>query len=136
MRLAALSSLASSFPSVEVEYEDLLEHPYQRDGRGSGGIDCLGIVLEVYRRAGILLPDPSIGALDAFMEIFEPIPEADQLYDLVHLRRGAGHLYVVIRPGLVLTAREKVGVQVQRLKNLVGHPQVEFYRVRAANLPE
>lgn len=138
MRLQALSALAESFPSAEVEYEDLLALPFQADGRaGDGGIDCLGIVLEVYRRAGLLLPDPKLGGstIQAFAGILERIEDPGQLYDLANLRRGEAHLYVVVRPGLFLSSREKIGVHTQRAKTLRGHPQVEFWRVRASCLP-
>lgn len=41
-----------------MQYSDLLGTPFLRHGRSKEGIDCLGIVLEMYRRAGIDVPDP------------------------------------------------------------------------------
>ena len=43
-----------------INYNDLLTAPYKPHGRGDGGYDCYGLVLECCRRAGTPLKDPFI----------------------------------------------------------------------------
>jgi hypothetical protein len=137
--ITQLSSLADSFPTVEVEYEDLLGLPYRAGGRiaaGDPGTDCAGVVLEIYRRAGLGLPDPgSETGIFGFASILEQVADCSNLYDLINLRRESNHLVVLVRPGLVLTASRSQRVHaadVKRYRRLEG---VEYWRVRDACLP-
>ena len=41
-----------------IKYDDLLTAEYKPHGRGDGGYDCYGLVLECCRRAGTPLKDP------------------------------------------------------------------------------
>lgn len=41
---------------------DLVGKPFESGGRGPDSYDCIGIVIEVYKRNGIILNDFSIGA--------------------------------------------------------------------------
>ena len=41
-----------------MRYDDLLNVPYKAHGRGDGGYDCYGLVVEMCRRAGTPLRDP------------------------------------------------------------------------------
>lgn len=42
-----------------IHYADLLEVPYRLGGRRvDRGLDCFGVLLEYYRRAGVALEDP------------------------------------------------------------------------------
>jgi len=137
-RVEKLSSTADAFPATEVEYEDILGMPYASDGRfESGSVDCLGVVLEVYRRAGLGLPDPAVygGSIEALNDIFEEVAAADTLYDLVDLRYRQHHLMVVIRPGVLLSAKERVGVYAPRLKPMAARADVRFWRLKSAALP-
>ena len=43
-----------------IKYDDLLGAAYKPHGRGDGGYDCYGLVLECCRRAGTPLKDPFI----------------------------------------------------------------------------
>ena len=43
-----------------IKYDDLLTATYKPHGRGDGGFDCYGLVLECCRRAGTPLIDPFI----------------------------------------------------------------------------
>jgi cell wall-associated NlpC family hydrolase len=140
MIITKLSVNASSFPTLEVAYEDLLTIPYLVDGRfGGSGIDCLGVVLEMYRRAGLGLPDPMVsgGRVIEFVALFDPIanPTNLNLYDLINIRRESNHVAVVVRPGLALSARERAGVYAARVNNLKAISGAECYRVRASALP-
>ncbi|MFH0903178.1 MAG: hypothetical protein V2A73_21325 [Pseudomonadota bacterium] len=138
MKLRALSSTAASFPTLEVEYEDLLPLQYRTDGRGlDGTIDCIGIVLEVYRRAGIDLPDPRVAGASIweFTELFDVVTEPLQLYDIISVRREGHHVETLVRIGTTLSARAKVGVYSQPLKRALRLEGVTAYRVRAEFLP-
>ncbi len=109
-----LSTTADTFPATEVEYEDLLGIPYRVGGRvaaGDPGTDCIGVVLEIYRRAGLGLPDPgrtSVGVF-GFAEVLEQVADPSALYDLVHLRRQSNHLAVQVRSGMLITATKAMG---------------------------
>ena len=110
MPITKLSELAASFPTAEVEYEDMIGWPYRARGRTAAAIDCIGVVLEVFRRAGLGLPDPDAspgGALE-LLEMFQEVAVPDTLYDLVILKRSTFHVEVVVRHGVTLSARERV----------------------------
>lgn len=89
-----------------VHYADLRGLPYQPDGRGPAAYDCYGLAVELFRRAGITLPDytdpgnpAAQGALftagvnQLFTQVHHPRP-----LDLVLFRvaRGLWHCGVVI----------------------------------------
>lgn len=140
MKLRALSVTASSFPTAEVEYEDLLGLQYRADARaldGTGGIDCIGVVLEIYRRAGIELPDPKAQgeAIWSFSELLTVAVEPLQLYDIVSVRREGHHVEVIVRPGISMSARMKVNVYTQPVKRALRVEGVTVYRVRPELLP-
>lgn len=40
-----------------IKYDDLLQAPYKKGGRGDGGFDCYGLLLECMRRDGKTLKD-------------------------------------------------------------------------------
>lgn len=138
MPISAISSLASEFPLAEVEYEDLFALRFQTDGRGEDGkIDCIGVVLEIYRRAGISLPDPKSagsGVLE-FTEMFDEIQSPDNLYDIVSLDRSSNHVLVVVRYGLALSATTGSGVYTRRVNILRRAQKVKFFRVKPGLLP-
>ena len=43
-----------------IKYDDLLTAPYKPHGRGDGGFDCYGLVMECCKRAGTPIQDPFI----------------------------------------------------------------------------
>lgn len=43
-----------------IKYDDLLGAPYKPHGRGDGGYDCYGLVMECCKRAGTPIQDPFI----------------------------------------------------------------------------
>jgi len=136
--IVRLATTADFFPDLEVDYLDLLEVPYKVGGRlGGSGIDCIGVVLEIYRRAGLGLPDPARegSSIFDFAALFEPVPAADQLYDLVNIRRESNHVGVLVRPGVVVSAKAIVGTYTARLNAIRAIAGVEFFRVRDASLP-
>jgi len=143
-KLASLSSVSSQFPTLEVEFEDLIGIRYVKDGRTpEEGMDCLGVVIEVFKRAGLALPDPrSTGRIDDFTDIFEEVSEPNNLFDIINLRGGLNHILVVVRPGIVLSSRDGGvggGVYTASVSNIIrcvplGVP-VKYWRVRSDSLP-
>ena len=138
MRVAALSDLAASFPTVEVEYEDLLQLQHKTDARcDCGQTDCLGIVLEIYRRAGLRLPDPKLSGdgVAYWYQLFAETAAADQLYDLIHVRRNTDHLWIVVRPGLALASTRGSNVSVIKVSILTNIAGTKVYRLRPECYP-
>jgi len=139
MKLQNLSTVSSTFPATLVEYEDLLTLRYRLRGRVTDGtVDCVGIVLEIYRRAGLGLPDPWTSGCQAieFSECFEAISAPDHLFDVIRcIGRTQDGIMVVVRDGIALTSREKIGVHAVTVKALLNLPRIEYYRVRSDCLP-
>jgi len=135
-----LSTLADSFPTIEVEYEDLIGMPFQSGGRvaaGDAGTDCAGVVLEIYRRAGLGLPDPGNdgAAIFTFASLLESVADATALFDIVNIRRESNHLAVLVQYGTILSATRSQGVYAAQLKNYRRLAGIEFWRVKDACLP-
>lgn len=149
--IQTVSINSTFFPQVEVAYSDMLSWPYRQGGRGAAGIDCLGVVLEIYRRAGLRLPDPALDGklIFEFADLFEQVSAPDHLYDIVSLRHrlhesgteprggsgGEEHVEVVVRQEVTLTASAKKNVFSSRLTILKKISGVEFYRVKDQLLP-
>ncbi len=136
--LSSLSAISADFPTVEVEWEDLLQYRYMPDGRGENGlIDCLGIVMEIFRRAGIGLPELKLGnAVDTFHQIFAEVETADTLYDVIHMASESGDgLFVVVRSGEALSIMPMAGVVKRKVLAIESRPGVTSYRVRPECLP-
>lgn len=139
MKLESLSSVAADFPTLEVEYEDLLQYRFVRDARGENGtIDCLGILLEIYRRAGLGMPDlqRSSDAVLNFHKLFYEIETADTLYDVIHRQSGGlDHMWVVVRPGQALSTRLIGGPCLHKVEAVERKEGAKSYRVRPECLP-
>ena len=138
-QVLSIAAIAGSFPTVQVAVDDLLGLSYRTDARGEDGqIDCLGIVLEVYRRAGLLLPDPksSGSSVFAFADLFDKISDPTKLYDLINFRRESHHVLIVVRPGIAMSCAEKVGVYTRRINVLKrASEEIEYYRLRTSSIP-
>ena len=46
-----------------MDYNDLIGLPFQDEGRGPYGYDCYGLLVEVYRRNGVILPTINVSVL-------------------------------------------------------------------------
>lgn len=136
MKLASLSSLSRQFPEVEVEYQDLLKWRYRSGGRTSEGVDCLGLLLEVFKRAGIGIPDLKLGSPLEFQGLWNQVNDADTLFDVVEIRRSECHLGTVIRIGQVISVSERERVKVHPLRALKRITGVRFWRLKPEVLPE
>lgn len=116
-------------------YSDLIGIPFRFGGRSRDGIDCWGLVIEVYRRLGIEVEDiDDYGALTpevvapeleaavapAWRQVVEPFEPYDVLtFDT--LDGGAvTHCAVWVGAGRMLHAIEKLGVILTPLSYMRG----------------
>jgi hypothetical protein len=135
MKATMLSSLASSFPTVEVAYEDMLFWPYLIGGRDANGIDCGGVVLEILRRAGLGLPDFKTVGVFQFQGYWDAIDDPSELYDMVQIRREDEHIGIVVRSGIVLSATRWKNVYATRISALKRIDGAKFWRLKPEVLP-
>lgn len=112
-------------------YDDLVGVPWVRDGRDKSGLDCTGLVLEVLKRIGILVPDPvaiitdphraSAHELLNAYQMFQPVIPPYRLGDVAVIRlRGelADHLGVFVDPVSIMQAGKEVGVTITPLERM------------------
>lgn len=118
-----------------MKYDDLLGAKYKPHGRGDGGFDCYGLVLECCRRAGTPLADPFIkyeslpaGAEIPLLNDFNNIKEipAPKVGAVAECMTGANlHVAYIVAPGLALHITER-GARVTHLRAL--NP-IRYYEV-------
>lgn len=110
--------------------------PWREGGRDRQGIDCLGVVLVIYRNVyGLELPDAfnvcgtdAQKVLEHYGRVAEEV-ENPALGDVVWVPTGRiDHLGVYLGGGRYLSASRKQGVTIQRVPLRC----VKFYRVRPA----
>ena len=116
-----------------IEYADLIGIPFVDGGRTREGLDCWAVVLECYRRAGVLLKDPFASKRQAdilpmqgedvdrwIAEQFDHWERIDTpgIGSVVAFRDVDGaavHVGVVVEPGKFLHALKRTGVVVGKL---------------------
>ena len=112
-------------PSVP-SYLDLLGIPFERGARGPNSFDCYGLAREMFRRAGVTVPDfASPGTMERAAELIASQSERwrkvpyGTLNSLVTFRvQGIGsHVGYVIAPDRFIHAFEHTGVTTERLTN-------------------
>ncbi|HIV77364.1 MAG TPA: C40 family peptidase [Candidatus Sphingomonas excrementigallinarum] len=112
-------------PSVP-PYLDLLGIPFERGARGPDSFDCYGLAREMFRRAGVTVPDfTSPGTMERAAELIASQSERwrkvpyGTLNSLVTFRvEGIGsHVGYVIAPDRFIHAFEHTGVTTERLTN-------------------
>lgn len=137
MKVTKISATGDSFPTTQVAVDDLLKWPYRFGGRGPDGVDCLGVVIEVYRRAGLELPDPLWPgeSEQTFAGIFEPVADPSRLYDVIYTTQDHAGVMVVVEPGIALSARPGANVYRTRTGVLRRVPSVKYYRLKASETP-
>lgn len=118
-----------------IYYTDLLNKPYKPHGRGNGGFDCYGLVLECLRREGKTVNDPfrafvnlpegaEIEALNDFNNIREiPAPKVGAVAEC--LTGENLHVAYIVAPGLAIHCNRN-GVKVTNLAFL--NP-IRYYEV-------
>ena len=118
-----------------IKYDDLLGAAYKPHGRGDGGYDCYGLVLECCRRAGTPLKDPFIkyehlpvGAELPYINDYNNIREikAPKADTVAECKSGANlHAAYMLTPALALHINEH-GCRVTHIRAL--NP-IRFYEV-------
>ena len=118
-----------------MKYDDLLGAKYKPHGRGDGGYDCYGLVLECCRRAGTPIADPfvnyvslPVGAEIPLLNDFNNIREtlAPKVGAIAECQTGANlHVAYIVAPGLALHITER-GARVTHLRAL--NP-IRYYEV-------
>ena len=130
-----------------IEYESLIGIPCKDEGRTLEGLDCYGLVMEVYRRFGIKLPeywasfddDEKVSEI-IHEEIKKPIwrkvegepPVPSVLAIRLGVPKGViNHTGVYIGDGKFIHCRAKTGVVVSRVDSPAWHKTIEGYYVYA-----
>ena len=117
---------------------DLIGKPYAPGARGPDAFDCWGVCAEVYRRAGLVLPDythePLTRAQTAALMVGIAADRAEWIETpeawCFAFDRRRGHVGLYWR-GSVLHAARKVGCILQRLNQFaVMYPGTTFARWR------
>lgn len=125
------------------QFDDLIGVPYLDGGRDpKKGLDCWGLVIEVFRRYGVPLPDYVVPALDS-ERINSIIEEERPLWKRHRWPRVPSPSVVVIRfntvdfcnhtgvylgDGRFLHTRQKIGVNVDRVESPAWERKIEgFY---------
>ena len=128
-----------------INYANLLGIPFKSGGRDLNGLDCYGVVLQVYKLCGIDLPDfGSISGemmvdnkfkiVSAYWEKIET-PEVLSVVAFWSLNpKYVTHIGVVIDNDKFIHIREKISVAVERLSHPVWNIRiVGFYRWKNIN---
>ena len=117
-------------------FDDLIGVPFAYDGRGPEKYDCYGLVMELSRRDGIILPDfihSSDMALNAatvgvVLPQWEQIEKCPGAIALIRIGKYVAHVgYVIDDNRMIHTWEESGGVTIQRL-DAWQHRIVGFYR--------
>lgn len=116
-------------------YNDLLSAKYKPHGRGDGGYDCYGLVLECCRRAGTPLKDPfqkyehlPVGAEMLYINDYNNIQEinAPKSGAIAECKTGENlHVAYMVTPQLALHITQK-GCRVTHIRAL--NP-IRYYEV-------
>ena len=126
-----------------IDYSDLLGIPFVNHGRSPRGYDCYGLVMEVYRRFGIAIPEFAGDWDDAdkingivqgearsphWRAVSAPLP----VPCLVALRMGVprgvvNHTGVYLGNGKFIHTRAKIGVCIGRLDSPAWRGVIEGY---------
>lgn len=103
-----------------IYYNDLLGAKYKPHGRGDGGFDCYGLVLECCKRAGTPIKDPfqkyehlPIGAELLYINDYNNIKEinAPKTGAIAECKTGENlHVAYMVTPQLALHITQKAAV--------------------------
>ena len=118
-----------------IYYNDLLGAKYKPHGRGDGGYDCYGLVLECCRRAGTPIKDPfqkyehlPVGAEFLYINDYNNIKEinAPKTGAIAECKTGENlHVAYMVTPQLALHITQK-GCRVTHVRAL--NP-IRYYEV-------
>ena len=118
-----------------IYYNDLLEAKYKPHGRGDGGYDCYGLVLECCKRAGTPIKDPfqkyehlPVGSEMLYINDYNNIKEinAPKTGAIAECKTGEDlHVAYMVTPQLALHITQK-GCRVTHIRAL--NP-IRYYEV-------
>jgi len=113
-----------------MDFSDLIGTPFKSKGRTLKALDCLGLVLEVYRRYNIILPDYQVTpelAFEAHQQLQKEIssqlwlklkePETPCVIVIQQHPVFDQHLAVFIGGGKFIHARIGIGVGIDVVSN-------------------
>lgn len=125
-----------------INTRDLIGIPFVDGGRDPRqGLDCWGLVLEIFRRCDIVLPDYRIGCMEA-SRIDGAIADGRELWtrqdpsdppvpSLVVIRFNqatlCNHTGVYIGAGRFIHTRRKIGVNIDRIDSPAWRKVIEGY---------
>lgn len=121
-----------------IDVNDLIGKPYRLGGRGPFEYDCWGLVVEIYKRLGVSLPDYPSQTLSRtdiiriikgeYLGVTEPTVDPKE-YDFVADLKKA-HIGVYLQ-GRILHATNTHGVQLMALDTFrQTYTHTEFFRCR------
>lgn len=110
-----------------MDYTDLLGKPFESGGRGPTSYDCLGLLIELYKRRGIVIEDVDLvmedgeNASNRLRDVLKtPLWEkriAPELYCVVIIKQHpvfVSHLGMYLGAGKFIHASHK-GVEINRI---------------------
>lgn len=125
-------------------YTDLIGKPFEYGGRGPDSFDCFGLVVELYRRTGVALPEFEStdneehqqvrfrqGVASYYEQVHIPQPMDIIMFQIVP--RWVSHCGVYLGHGRFIHIMSKIKVAVETLQHPVWeHRQRGCYRFRGA----
>jgi cell wall-associated NlpC family hydrolase len=114
-----------------MEYKDLIGIPFKKGGRDRTGLDCYGLVVEFYRRMGVLIEDPPqyrysgpkgepidlAAYTGGWRETEEPFQEGDVLLFEHGLFRSCMHCAIFLAGDRILHATDTCGVVTSPIRH-------------------
>lgn len=137
MKIVATIDNPTNFWQTAPSYADMIGWEYVLGGRDASGIDCWGVVSEVYRRAGLELPDPWTDpqGVPGIMGLFDPAVEPFRVYDIFFVNRNLGHCGVLVTLSQFLTTARSSRVSLlEKIKLNRFGSRVQCYRVKDSSL--
>ena len=123
-------------------YNDLIGIPFRDSGRDAKtGLDCYGLVMEVYRRNGKELPeyfapafdDAAVNAeIDRARPVWERVVGDPPPLSVMAIKFNShlcNHTGVYIGNGLFIHTRERIGVNIDRIDSPAWKRRIEGYYV-------
>lgn len=128
--------------------EAVVGTPWRAGGRStSEGMDCLGVLIDIYAAAGIALPDVGLeetraGELSRFFRRIEGLPAFGDVARWTNRMSGGTHVAVVLcKPGgtrSFVQASQAHGVHARTVRDALreaAHPEIAYYRYTRSDAP-
>ncbi len=103
------------------DISDLIGTPYGYFGRDVGALSCMGLIIEVYRRAGIIMSDPVMEpdkAETEWIEVTGDWEPGDVLGMESEVPGLEGHGVFYLGAGIVVHSTPRNGVEITTVANL------------------